>query len=510
MTGERVASDIQEPDQQNRLVLPVHFSRLQVAVVSILIPAFLCSCASILPFTYKAEVEKWERYRRSGYRLLNANDLAAADRSYAQALLQSEKFGAKSDRVFTSLNELAAVLKRENKIEQSERLLRRAISIGEQSALIDPASAEAVTVTVRQQELVEAPRSLAEIYCQQGRYNEAESFFERALAVAHSFGMSDTTRRKLMVSYAGLLAATGRKQESAKLEEQARSIGAPLLLGTAGNLSREDLVSFLRAKKGEFSTANKDDWSQYYEKARYENKHGHPEEALRLLKIAVSQCEKFGPMDLRLSKCLMQMYWSYRDLSDYSSAEDVIRRHLKIEERTRGKFTMQYCAALAKLGSLTQLRGSNIEAMDYYREDIAAMETFLPFWDPQLNDVRISLKDLCMRYGKYDEAIALCNKLIRAHGPEGQGKLALEVESMLSLGNCHAAQGHLDKAQLACVDILKLNQTRPIPRDMLKWTLGRYSELLRRTDRVEKAQQVDILLQKLKEEDRNNYRLKRL
>jgi tetratricopeptide (TPR) repeat protein len=79
---------------------------------------------------------------------------------------------------------------------------------------------------------------LANLYCVEGRYTEAEPLYQRALAIREKIlGKDHPDVATVLESYAKLLGATGRQAKAKEFEERARQIrlSAPKTSPRLGN-----------------------------------------------------------------------------------------------------------------------------------------------------------------------------------------------------------------------------------------------------------------------------------
>jgi tetratricopeptide (TPR) repeat protein len=117
--------------------------------------------------------------------------------------------------VAQSLNNLAAVLLREGKPAEAEKIARRSLSIVEKAMGPEHVGIAANLTT------------LAQIEMARGQYRDAENSFKRSLVLTEkNLGPENPTLALVLMPYASLLRKTGRTTEAGELEARARKVMA--------------------------------------------------------------------------------------------------------------------------------------------------------------------------------------------------------------------------------------------------------------------------------------------
>ena len=120
-----------------------------------------------------AQDAAWEKYMKAATEAYQQGRSAEAEKQFAAALREAEKFGEQNPRLATSLN------------------------------------------------------NLAEIYRTQGKYAEAEPLYRRSLAIGKkALGPEHPNVAQSLKNYAALLRKTNRDAEAAKMETSAKAIRA--------------------------------------------------------------------------------------------------------------------------------------------------------------------------------------------------------------------------------------------------------------------------------------------
>jgi len=118
-----------------------------------------------------ARTRAWEDRFQAGVEALRREDLAGAERAFAQALNEAEGFPAGDVRLTVSLDNLAGVLRMEGKNADAEPLCTRTLAIKER--LFGPESPNVASTL----------KDLAEIHRQLGDFERAQGYNRRAMAI---------------------------------------------------------------------------------------------------------------------------------------------------------------------------------------------------------------------------------------------------------------------------------------------------------------------------------------
>ena len=113
----------------------------------------------------------WEKYTDAGIKAHQQGQHAEAQKQFAAALKEAEKFEEQDPRLATSLNNLATLYQAQGKYAEAEPLHRRALAIQEKA--LGPEHPDVANTL----------NSLAGLYDAQGKYTEAEPLLQRSLAI---------------------------------------------------------------------------------------------------------------------------------------------------------------------------------------------------------------------------------------------------------------------------------------------------------------------------------------
>ena len=82
---------------------------------------------------FSQEIQQWEKAINEADRLRHLGQYQEAEKSYLSALEEAAKFGSQDPRLAKSLNDLAALYKRQGKYTEAEPLNYRALAIWEKT-----------------------------------------------------------------------------------------------------------------------------------------------------------------------------------------------------------------------------------------------------------------------------------------------------------------------------------------------------------------------------------------
>jgi tetratricopeptide (TPR) repeat protein len=117
---------------------------------------------------------RWTIANEAGVRLYHQGRYAAAEHALRQALQEVEHFGPTDTRVAVVLNNSASLRHNQGKLAEAESLYQRALAIREQKyGPHHPLVAQSLN-------------NLASLYRELGKHHEAEEFLQRVLAIAEA------------------------------------------------------------------------------------------------------------------------------------------------------------------------------------------------------------------------------------------------------------------------------------------------------------------------------------
>src|SRR5262249_49669184 len=118
-----------------------------------------------------AQSTTWQEYREAGQKARSAGHYNDAEKAFAQALAEAEKFGPDDHRLAVALGNLGGVYWAQGKYAEAEPLFERAVAIDEKALGPDH---RLLSVSIY---------DLANLYCAMGKYEQAEPLFKRTIAI---------------------------------------------------------------------------------------------------------------------------------------------------------------------------------------------------------------------------------------------------------------------------------------------------------------------------------------
>ncbi len=156
----------------------------------------------------------WTQRVQGGTKAYQKGDYDKAAERFAAAFKRADVDGALNHRAAAALNNLALVYKRQNKLDQAEVALRRALRA---YAVIQPDGPRTASVL----------NNLAGVYLAQRRYGAAASTCKQAITLTEKiFGQNHPKLAKRLEGYARVLEVTNDPVRAARLRARAHAIRA--------------------------------------------------------------------------------------------------------------------------------------------------------------------------------------------------------------------------------------------------------------------------------------------
>lgn len=149
----------------------------------------------------------WENYIRSGKSFTKLHDFDQGERMLKAALKVAEEWGPKDPRLGVTLNNLARLYQTQGRFDEAEAVFKRALAIAESERGPDHVDT-AVGLS-----------NLASLYSACKRYDRAEPLFVRALAVMEkAMGPDHPAVATILTNYAAMLRRSDRVSKAEELE----------------------------------------------------------------------------------------------------------------------------------------------------------------------------------------------------------------------------------------------------------------------------------------------------
>ncbi len=349
-------------------------------------------------------------------KVLSRQELVAADLTEARSRVKAMEVakGPESIDVAIALNSLAAFYKAQGRYQEAEPLYKRALAIREK--VLGPEHPDTAV----------ALNNLGLLYAALGPYGEAEPLFKRSLAIREKvLGPEHLDVARSLNNLALLYRAQDRYQEAGPLFKRSLAIREKVL-----GPEHPDVATGLNELAG-----------LYDAQGRYR-------EAEPLYKRSLAIREKaLGPEHPLVAQSLNNLAELYKDQGRYREAEPLSKRALAICEKALGPEHPNTAKSLNNLASLYQAQGRYGEAAPLSKRALAIREKVLGPEHPEtalaLNNLAV-LYDAQGRYGEaeplYERALAISEKVL---GPEHQDTAV----ALSNLAVLYDAQGRYGEAE---------------------------------------------------------------
>jgi tetratricopeptide (TPR) repeat protein len=225
----------------------------------------------------------------------------------------------------------------------------------------------------------------------QGRYDEAVTLLERALAVREAaLGPDHAELTSVLNALGEVLRAAGRYQDARRYYERALAISERVL-----GPDHPDVGALL-------NNLGLTLWSE-----------GKYDEAHRLIERSLALDEAtFGPDHPRVATSLISLGGLFQEQGRAAEARPLLERALAIQRRSLGPDHPELAMALHNLGAVTQLEGDHLGAIAYFEEALAIFERALPTDHPHLAHPLSGIGESLLSLGRADEALAPLRRAI--------------------------------------------------------------------------------------------------
>ncbi|KAJ5738113.1 hypothetical protein N7493_001268 [Penicillium malachiteum] len=316
--------------------------------------------------------------------------------------------------VLKALNSLGLLYSDQGKLQEAEEMFRRALA-GREKALGPHHTSTLHTVN-----------NLGNLYSYQGKLLEAEEMFRRALEGREKvLGLDHTSTLGTVNNLGNLYSYQGKLQEAEEMYQRAlagreKALGPDHMstLGTVNNLG--NLYSY----------------------------QGKLEEAEEMYQRALAGRKKaLGPDHISTLRTVNNLGAFYLNQGKLQEAEEMYQRALAGREKTLGPHHTSTLNTVNNLGNLYSYQGKLQEAEEMYQRALAGREKALGSDHISTLGTINNLGNLFSSQGKLQEAEGMYQRALvgreKALGPDH----ASTLDTIKNLGNLFSDQGKLQKAE---------------------------------------------------------------
>jgi tetratricopeptide (TPR) repeat protein len=298
-----------------------------------------------------------------------------------------DRRGPEHPNTAQSLHDLADLYRNQGRYEEAGSLYRRALELREK--VLGPEHPDTATTI----------SNLAELYRNQGHYQEAEPLYKRAFEIWEKV-LGPEYSNTAISNLAELYREQGRYQEAEALYKRALAI----------------FLSVFGPEHPNVATATHNLALLYYGQ-------GHYQEAEPLLRRGLEIWEKvLGPEHPDIARSINSLAVLYVTQGRYGEAEPLYNRALEIREKVLGPEHPDTATTISNLAELYRNQGHYQEAEPLYNRALEIQEKVL---GPEHPNVATTIHNLAVFYyeqGRYEEAeplykraLEICEKVL---GPE--------------------------------------------------------------------------------------------
>lgn len=362
-----------------------------------------------------AGAQQGESLLRQVQELSQRNDHAATEAAASKLAAEAKaRFGEASLSYGLAMRYLAEACAKQRKFEEAESFHGRAMAVF------------AKTDGPKRAATIDAINGLATAYLDRARYDRAEQHFKRALAISEQVnGPDDVENSRLLM---GLMSVYARQQRFVESEQYVKR-----LLTAWEKTKMHDHPFYGTLLRGS---------------ATYNRLQGHYAYSEQLFKRALALLEKASVPDLpTIATTLNDLGLLYAMQRRYAEAEPYYRRSLEITERLQGPDRPELAKAVGDLASLYANEGRYAEAAQLYQRSVAIVERAYGAGHAEVARALLPLASLEARQGRpadaeriYQQAVALLEKAGGVNSPA-----VLDVK--LDLALLQAEQGNRGAAE---------------------------------------------------------------
>jgi tetratricopeptide (TPR) repeat protein/CHAT domain-containing protein len=308
-----------------------------------------------------------------------------AARNYPAALVEAQKYeaavkarlGTNSQNYGTALHMLGVRYAAQGKLDEAEAFYKRALAVHESAP------------GVNQINIATLLNNLGNLYRSQAKYRDAESFYKRALAIREKTPGQPNVP-KTLDNLADLYRLQGKYSDAEALFKRALNINEAALGGTNPDVATT-LNNLARV---------------YRDQGKYSDAEG-------LLKRALNIKEKaLGGSHPDVAPTLDNLAQVYRHQGKYSDAEGLFKRALNIREKALGGSHPNVAGAVESLAQLYRDQGKYSDAEELFKRALAIQESSLGESHPEVATTLDNLGLVYQSQAKYSDAEGLFKRAL--------------------------------------------------------------------------------------------------
>ena len=267
---------------------------------------------------------------------------------------------------------------------------------------------------------------IANVYVDLGLYPEAESQYERALAIRRrELGDKNLATFSTMASLAAAYERSGNLKKAAPLyrevfEKERRVLGEqhPSTLGTMNGLA-----------------------------VTYMDEGDYVQSAALLEKLVPMEEHVFGDRDLQTLRAMGNLGAGYLAMRKDSLAEPILSKSLELKRKWLGSENPETLDTMTNLAELYRDRGEYDKAEPLTAAALAAYRRVLGVHHPSATNSMNSLAELYVESGKYPQAEALFEEALESARSVGREKHPFALASLFGLAEAYEGEGRLAQAE---------------------------------------------------------------
>lgn len=450
--------------------------------------------------TALAQDTLFESMYEGGKKAYDEGHYLDSEKKLKSALREAEHFAENDKRLRDALNLLADVYDEERKYAESEALYRRLVALDEKQSNVALSAAEdlnGLAISLKNQSKFDAAQeaylraekllssqidkssavaemkvsvllNLTTLFSKLGKYDEAEEYVRKALAVAESDKQSEILLARVLDAYGEFSRQRGRFEEAESFLD--RSLAIKKKLEPDGGIETAHTLlnaARLYRVKGDVRKA-----TEYVQRATimqkrllgedssvlteailelatiYEENGRSYQQAIELLEKYRPSIEKnFGEDSPRSAEFLRRLSNDYIHCNQYTRAQTVLERALAIDEGAYGKDSPEAARDLNFLGTLNVQQGKYQEAEPLFKKALVIVETKSGANHPDTATCLNNMAFLFLNQRKFGDARPLVERALKIRETVFGAEHPMAARNVHMLAQIAEEEGKLDEAE---------------------------------------------------------------